>query len=91
MRHVETYPHTLLPRFMGAHRLIVPELGKVRLIRTTSDVLLTTADLNDYLLLSYHALSDHVLSYHVLSYHVLSNHVLSDHVLVAGRTRYTYL
>ena len=54
MRHVETYPHTLLPRFMGAHRLIVPELGKVRLIRTTSDVLLATGDLNDYLLLSYH-------------------------------------
>ena len=30
VRHVERYPHTLLPRFMGAHRLIVPELGKAR-------------------------------------------------------------
>ena len=52
MRHVEAYPHTLLPRFMGAHRLIVPELGKVRLVPTTSRALLTTGDLNDGLLLS---------------------------------------
>ena len=29
VHHVEAYPHTLLPRFMGAHRLIVPEIGKV--------------------------------------------------------------
>ena len=52
VRHVEAYPHTLLPRFMGAHRLIVPELGKVRLVPTTSRALLTTGDLNDGLLLS---------------------------------------
>ena len=32
VRHVEAYPHTLLPRFMGAHRLIVPELGKVHFV-----------------------------------------------------------
>ena len=32
VRHVERYPHTLLPRFMGAHRLIVPEIGKVHFV-----------------------------------------------------------
>ena len=32
MRHVEKNPHTLLPRFMGAHRLIVPEIGKVHFV-----------------------------------------------------------
>ena len=36
VRHVEKYPHTLLPRFMGAHRLILPGVGKVHFVVTSN-------------------------------------------------------
>ena len=36
VRHVERFPHTLLPRFMGAHRLILPGVGKVHFVVTSN-------------------------------------------------------
>ena len=42
VRHVERFPHTLLPRFMGAHRLILPGVGKVHFV-VTSNLRVTTS------------------------------------------------